>query len=306
MSPVVIPKHLPANQVLKKENIFVMNQDRAQTQDIRPLQILIVNLMPLKEVTETQLLRLLGNTLLQVEITLLHMSSHQSKNTSKRHLDSFYKTIEDVKERRYDGMIVTGAPVETLAYEEVNYWQELTGIMDWAKDHVFSSMYVCWAAQAGLYYQHGIEKTHYKEKLFGIFQHGVKDRKEPLFRGFDDDFSVPHSRHTGIDEKAVRESKDLDVLSDSEEAGIYIVADRQRKNFYVTGHPEYDRDTLYKEYRRDKDKGLDQKAPAHYFSGAEDLDQVIMTWKGHAHLLFSNWLNYYIYQRTAYDFTDDK
>lgn len=306
MSPVVIPKHLPANKILRSENIFVMNRERALHQDIRPLQILIVNLMPLKEVTETQLLRLLGNTLLQVEITLLHMATHESKNTSQDHLESFYHTLDDVKSHRYDAMIVTGAPVETLPFESVTYWKEFCDILEWAKTNVFSTMYICWAAQAGLYANYGIDKIPLNQKLFGVFQHQVHVDNEPLFRGFDDCYSAPHSRHTEVDAAGVRMEEDLDVLSSSDEAGLYIMADKSRRHFYVTGHPEYDRDTLSLEYFRDKNKGLDITVPTAYFKENNPNNPVQMTWKGHAHLLFSNWLNYYVYQMTDYDFVNRK
>ncbi len=306
MSPVIIPKHLPANKTLRNENIFVMNAERALHQDIRPLHILIVNLMPIKEVTEEQLLRLLGNTLLQVEITLLHMASHESKNTSQNHLEAFYKTLDDIKMHRYDAMIVTGAPVETLPYEEVTYWNEFCDILEWAKDNVFSSFFICWAAQAALYTHYGIDKEVLPKKLFGIYQHSIVDANEPLFRGFDDHFEVPHSRHTRVSEAAVYAQPNLQVISSSPESGIYIVADRVRKNFYITGHPEYDRDTLAKEYYRDLNKGLAINMPEHYFKNDEPKQGIDMNWKGHAHLLFSNWLNYYVYQLTDYHFIDSK
>lgn len=306
MSPVVIPKCLPANQILKSENIFVMNQERAMQQDIRPLQILIVNLMPLKEIAEAQLLRLLGNTLLQVEITLLHMATHDSKNTSKHHLKAFYHTLEDVKSHRYDAMIITGAPVETLPFEEVTYWKEFLDILEWAEVNVFSTMYICWAAQAGLYANYSINKKPLSEKLFGIFDHQIHVVNEPLFRGFDDHFKAPHSRHTEVDSIAVRSHDDLDILSTSKKAGLYIVSDKKRRHFYVTGHPEYDRNTLSNEYFRDRKKGLEIEVPHSYFENDDPKGLINMAWKGHAHLLFSNWLNYYVYQMTDYDFIEKK
>lgn len=303
MAPVVIPEQLPAGDVLRKENIFVMNQDRALHQDIRPLQILIVNLMPLKEVTEAQLLRLLGNTLLQVEITLLRMASHDAKNTDAAHLNSFYHTLDDVKAHRYDAMIVTGAPVETLPYERIHYWDEFLDILSWAKTNVFSSMYLCWAAQAALHVQYGVGKRLLPHKRFGVFSHTVQDPHEPLFRGYDDTFYAPHSRHTELREEDIGASDGLDVLSRSEDRDVYIAADRSRRHFYVTGHPEYDRDTLAREYRRDVARGAAIDVPRNYFEQDDPERAVQMHWKAHAHLLFANWLNYYVYQMTDYDFT---
>jgi homoserine O-succinyltransferase len=306
MSPVVIPKHLPANQILRSENIFVMNRERAMHQDIRPLHILIVNLMPLKEVTEAQLLRLLGNTTLQVEITLLHMATHESKNTSQDHLKAFYQTLEDVKSHRYDAMIVTGAPVETLPFESVNYWKEFRDILEWAKTNVFSTMYICWAAQAGLYANFGINKHGLAEKLFGVFKHEIHVTNEPLFRGFDDSFFAPHSRHTEVNSEAIQNHEDLDILATSKQAGVYIVANKTRNQFFVTGHPEYDRDTLAREFFRDRDKGMNIDIPSNYFEDDDPNHPIHMSWKGHAHLLFSNWLNYYVYQLTDFNFIERK
>lgn len=302
MSPVIIPENLPAGDVLRNENIFVMNETRALHQDIRPLAILVVNLMPLKAVTETQLLRLLGNTLIQVEVTFLHMESHRSKNTAQSHLDAFYQTFPGVRGRRFDAMVVTGAPVETLEFPEVGYWPELTRILDWARDDVFCSLFLCWGAQAALFHHHGIPKAALPEKLSGVFAHHLRAPLEPLFRGFDDVFFVPHSRHTGIRDREIARAPDIEILAESPEAGPCLLADRARKNLYITGHPEYDRDTLQREYLRDRDRGLDPRVPRHYFPGDDPGQDPLNTWRGHAHLLFANWINYYVYQRTGYDF----
>jgi len=304
MAPVIIPEHLPATEELKKENIFVMNELRAIHQDIRPLKLVILNLMPLKITTETQLLRLIGNSLIQVDIVFLHMASHTSKNTAKSHLEAFYHTFGDIRSKHFDGMIITGAPIEHLDFEEVSYWDELSEILEWAKTHVFSTFHICWGAQAGLYYHYGIPKYPLEEKMFGVFPHTVEYQHEPLFRGFDDVFHVPHSRHTEIREEDIRQHRELDILSTSDVSGVYIVADRARRNFYVTGHSEYDRETLAKEYFRDLNKGLPIRMPENYFIGDDPDQGVHINWKGHGHLLFSNWLNYYVYQMTEYDFVE--
>ena len=290
--PIKIPENLPAFKILEDENIFVMNEERALSQDIRPLKIAIVNLMPTKVITETQLLRLLGNTPLQVDITLVRAESHNPKNISRHHMDSFYTTFNNIKDKYFDGLIITGAPVETLPFEEVDYWDELTQIMEWSKSHVFSTFHICWGAQAGLYYHYGVNKKILPEKLFGIYNHRVIDKKIPLFRGFDDTFSAPHSRHTAVSKEDILKNKDLKVLAESEEAGVYIVMAKKGRQIFVTGHSEYDRDTLKKEYERDLNKGLNIQIPKNYFENNNP-----------ENLLFFNWLNYYVYQATYYDLT---
>lgn len=302
--PIKIPKELPAYKILEEENIFVMNEERAKTQDIRPLKIVIVNLMPTKVVTETQLLRLLGNTPIQVDITLLRAASHDPKNISRHHMDSFYKTFDMIKDEYFDGMIITGAPVETLKFEEVDYWDELVQIMDWSKSHVYSTFHICWGAQAGLYHHYGINKHPLEEKLFGIYKHKVSDSKIPLFRGFDDYFFAPHSRHTSINIEDVEKNPELSILSTSDIAGIYIVSAKKGRQLFITGHSEYDRDTLKKEYTRDLDKGLEIQVPYNYFINDDPNEDIEVTWKSHANLLFFNWLNYYVYQATNYDTTE--
>lgn len=299
--PIKIPNSLPAAQTLADENIFVMTQTRAQTQDIRPLRILILNLMPTKIATETQLARLLGNTPLQVEIELMHTVSHESKNTSAEHLLSFYKTFEDVKDERFDGMIITGAPVEHLDFEDVEYWDELKRIFEWTKTHVHSTFHICWGAQAGLYYHFGIEKKLLPEKLFGVFPHTVDYKNPILFRGFDDIFYAPHSRNSTVDFDEVKSIPELKVLASSEKAGLYACMTNGGKQIFITGHSEYEADTLAKEYFRDKDKGLDIKVPENYFPNDDPAKAPAVTWRAHANLLFSNWLNYFVYQTTPYD-----
>ena len=299
--PIKIPNKLPAVKTLENENIFVMTETRAIKQDIRPLKILILNLMPTKIDTETQLSRLLGNTPLQVEIELIHTESHKSKNTSEEHLLAFYKQFTDVKDKYFDGMIITGAPVEKMAFEEVDYWQELVEIMEWSKTHVQSTLHICWGAQAGLYYHFGIEKLMLDEKLSGVYEHTVEYKKSILFRGFDDTFYVPHSRYTTVSEEQIRATKELRILSTSPKAGVYAVATKKGRQIFVTGHSEYDADTLNKEYTRDKLAGINPKIPENYFPGDDDTKSPIIRWRGHATLLFTNWLNYFVYQATPYD-----
>ncbi len=299
--PIKIPNHLPAKQVLLEENIFVMDEHRAMTQDIRPLQIAILNLMPLKEQTEAQLLRMLSNTPLQVEVTLLIPATHKSKNTPVNHLKSFYQKFEDIKDRKFDGMIITGAPVEHLEFEEVNYWEELKGIMEWTKTHVTSTFHICWGAQAGLYYHYGVKKRPLEHKMHGVFKHKVADDKCPLVRGFDHEFMVPHSRHTTVFVKDVEEHHELKLLSMSEEAGFYMAIARDGRQVFVSGHSEYDSDTLAQEYYRDKGRGMNPKVPYRYFPDDNPDKTPESTWKSHAHLLYANWLNYYVYQATPYE-----
>lgn len=295
--PIIIPKALPAYGILENENIFVMAKQRAVKQDIRPIEIAIVNLMPTKIETETQLMRLLGNTSLQVNLTLIKMETHESKNTSHEHLEKFYKTFNDIKDKRLDGMIITGAPIETLPFEEVNYWNELTEIMDYADKYVTSTIYICWGAQAGLYYHYGIGKELLPAKMFGIFPYRAATGHETLLKGMDEVFFIPNSRHTKIDEKQVRADRRLTVLAESEDAGIGIIKSVDNSKIFLIGHSEYDKMTLAGEYERDLAKGLDIKPPRNYF----DADgNVIMNWSSTANLLFYNWLNYYVYQITPY------
>ena len=299
--PIKIPNALPAAQTLTNENIFVMTETRAITQDIRPLKILLLNLMPTKIATETQLARLLGNTPLQVEMELMHTRSHESKNTSKEHLLNFYTTFDKVKDKKYDGMIITGAPVEHLPFEEVEYWDELCQIMEWSKSHVFSTFHICWGAQAGLYYHFGIPKVQLKEKLFGVFPHKVERRSSMLMRGFDETFMVPHSRHTTILREDVEKHKEIKILASSPEAGIYAMATAGGRQVFITGHSEYDAYTLKNEYLRDKNQGLPIHIPYNYFPGNDDTKEPIVTWRSHANLIYQNWLNYFVYQITPYD-----
>ena len=302
--PIRIPNELPATKTLTEENIFVMTETRARTQEIRPLQILLLNLMPTKIDTETQLSRLLGNTPLQVELTLLHMKTHESKNTAKEHLLSFYKVFDEIKDRNFDGMVITGAPVEHLAFEEVEYWDELCKIMEWSKTHVFSTFHICWGAQAGLYYHYGIQKKPLSEKKFGIFEHTVREKKSMLFRGFDDTFLAPHSRHTTVDEADILAEKALKILAVSEKAGVYAVKSRNNRQIFITGHSEYDQNTLAKEYFRDVNLGKAIAVPENYFPDDNPENPPRVTWRAHANLLYSNWLNYFVYQTTPYDITD--
>ena len=298
--PIKIPNELPAVEILTKENIFIMDEHRAIRQDIRELKIVILNLMPIKQVTETQLLRLLGNTPLQIEITLLHPKTHVSKNTSQDYLLTFYKTFDEIKDEKFDGMIITGAPIEHLPFEEVTYWEELTQIMEWSKIHVTSTFHICWGAQAGLYYHYGIPKYPLSEKMFGIFPHTLENPQVKLLRGFDDQFDVPQSRHTEVRREDIEKVHQLDLLSTSEEAGVYLVISKDRKQIFVTGHSEYDPLTLKEEYERDRKKGLDIQIPKHYFPQDDPTKYPVVRWRGHANLLFSNWLNYYVYQETPY------
>lgn len=299
--PIKISSTLPARAVLERENIFVMTEDRAVHQDIRPLRIAILNLMPKKIETETQLLRLLGNTPLQVDVELLQTASHTASHVSAEHLVKFYRTFEDVRDEKFDGLIITGAPVEHLAFEEVDYWEELCRIMEWSKRHVFSVLHICWGAQAGLYYHYGIGKTPLPRKMFGIFEHRVIRPNHRLMRGFDELYYAPHSRHTMSDESAIRSCGALEVLSESDQAGANIIASRDGRQFFVTSHSEYDRDTLKAEYERDVAKGLPIDVPQNYFPGNDPTRQPPFLWRGHAHLLFANWLNYFVYQETPFD-----
>ncbi len=299
--PIRIPNDLPAVKTLNDENIFVMTETRAITQDIRPLKILLLNLMPKKIETETQLSRLLGNSPLQVELELIHTKSHLSKNTPQEHMLAFYKTFDDVKHRTFDGMIITGAPVELMPFEEVEYWQELCEIMEWTKTHVHSTFHICWGAQAGLYYHFGIDKKVLESKMFGVFPHTVDYKKSILFRGFDDVFMVPHSRHTTIDDEQVKKCKKLKILASSKQAGIYAVSTKNGKQIFITGHSEYDAETLANEYFRDLSQGKPIDIPENYFPDNNPKNKPMVTWRSHANLLYSNWLNYFVYQTTPYD-----
>ena len=300
--PIKILSDLPARKVLEEENIFVMTEQRARTQDIRPLKIALVNLMPTKIATETQISRLLGNTPLQVEISLVHMENHKTKNTRVDHLERFYIPSKEVLKRKFDGMIITGAPVEQLPFEKVDYWKDLTRIMDYAAENVFCTLYICWGAQAGLYYHYGIQKYDLDKKLFGIFKHKRMTRAEPLLRGFDDEFPSPQSRHTEVRSADIKGCSDLTVLAESDEAGVLLVKSKNNRQIFMTGHLEYDTDTLALEYTRDKDKGLPIELPCNYFPGDNPDSPPVSTWRSHAHLFYSNWLNYYVYQETPYEF----
>ncbi len=304
--PIKIPDDLPAVEVLSKENIFIMTQKRALTQDIRPLKIVILNLMPTKIETEIQLLRLLSNSPLQVDITLLNPGSHRCKNTSEEHLFKFYNTFEDIQREKFDGMIITGAPVEQLAFEEVNYWKELCEIMDWSLSHVFSTLHICWGAQAALYHHYGIPKYPLKKKMFGVFSHRVHEKDNKLFQGFDDLFDAPHSRYTETREEDIRKIKELKLLSDSEEAGVYIVSAHKGRQIFITGHSEYSALTLKNEYERDLQRGMAIEIPRHYFPKDDPGQVPLVSWRSHANLLFSNWLNYYVYQETPYNIIEIK
>ncbi len=301
--PIKIPNSLPATKTLIDENIFVMTETRAIKQDIRPLEILLLNLMPTKIVTETQFARLLGNTPLQVQLEFLQTETHKSKHTSEEHLMAFYKTFDEISHRKFDGMIITGAPVETLPFEEVDYWDELCKIMEWSKHNVTSTFHICWGAQAALYYHFGIEKKPLPEKLFGVFEHQVEHKNSILFRGFDDVFMAPHSRHTTVDIEDVVREKRLKILATSEKAGLYCASTEGGRQVFVTGHSEYDANTLEKEYQRDKNAGFDIKVPENYYPDNDDTKKPLVTWRGAANLLFSNWLNYFVYQNTPYDIT---
>jgi homoserine O-succinyltransferase len=299
--PVRIPNGLPARAELEAENIFVMPKERATRQDIRPLRIAVLNIMPTKLVTETQLLRLLGNTPLQIDVTFVRMGTHESKNTPIEHLEAFYEPLERVLHERFDGLVITGAPVETLGFEEVDYWPELRSLFEWSRTNVWSTLHICWGAQAGLYLRYGIEKRPLPEKMFGLFYHRALDLKDSLLRGFDEIFLAPHSRHTTVDIRDVEAEAGLKLLAVSEEAGLYLAASHDGREVYVTGHPEYDRLTLKAEYDRDRAKGLPIKVPANYFPSDDPALPPVMTWRSHAHLLYANWLNYYVYQATPYD-----
>ncbi len=304
--PIRIPNKLPAEKILAGENIFVMNEKRALTQDIRPLSIVILNIMPTKITTETQLLRLLGNTPLQVNIQLAAMESHTSKNTPKEHLSTFYKTFDEIKRNKYDGMIITGAPIEQIDFEKVDYWDELKEIMEWTKTNVTSTMHICWGAQAGLYYHYGIPKYPLEKKMFGVFPHTLVRKNKMLTRGFDDVFMVPHSRHTEVREEDIRRVPELEIIAVSKEAGVYLVSSKGGKQIFVTGHAEYDADTLAGEYFRDIEKGLEIDVPKNYFKNDNPKNKPVNSWRSTANLLFSNWLNYHVYQTTPYDINDIK
>ncbi len=299
--PIKIPDNLPAADVLKGENIFVMTEERAVHQDIRPLRIAIFNLMPTKIVTETQLLRLLGNTALQIDIVLLNPRTHTSRNTPQEHLLNFYKTFDEVRDDRFDGLIITGAPVEHLEFEDVDYWEELVRLMDWSLHNVYSTLHICWGAQAGLYHHFGVPKHPLEKKMFGVFAHTINKKNVKLLRGFDDVFHVPHSRHTEVRRSDIGKVSELKILSESDESGIYIVKAKGGRQIFVTGHSEYDPLTLKSEYERDIAKGLDIEPPKHYFEDDDPRKSPIVRWRGHANLLFANWLNYYVYQETPYD-----
>ena len=302
--PIKIQSDLPAKAELEEENIFVMDENRAISQNIRPLEIIVLNLMPIKQDTELQLLRGLSNTPLQIDVTFLQMSSHVSKNTSASHIKKFYQTFEEIKNNNYDGMIITGAPVEKLEFEEVNYWDELITVMEWSKKHVTSTIHICWGAQAGLYYHYGIKKELLPKKLSGVCKHRVMNRKEPLVRGFDDVFMAPHSRYTQASRQQILDNPRLKVLADSDEAGIYIVLGDGGKEIFVMGHPEYDRLTLDQEYKRDIDKGIEPDLPVNYYPDDDCNRKPLLSWRSHANNLYTNWLNYYVYQITPYDLNE--
>lgn len=302
--PIRIPSRLPAREILENEYIFVMDELRAIRQDIRPLKILVLNLMPTKETTETQLIRLLSNTPLQINLTLLRTASHTSSHTSADHMETFYRTYDEIKDSRFDGMIITGAPVETLRFEDVDYWKELCTIFEWAKTNVYSTFYICWAAQAGLYYHHGIEKHPTDAKVFGVFHHNALDLRHPLLRGFDEQFLAPHSRHTCIRREDILARPALNLLAESKEAGVYMVATNDLRHVFVTGHSEYDAETLSLEYKRDLAKGLPIAMPVNYYPENDASKQPLNVWRAHANLLFGNWLNYAVYQRTPFDLNE--
>ncbi len=298
--PIKVQSELPARAILEKENIFVMDEKRAMNQDIRPLNIGILNLMPLKEDTELQLLRSLSNTPLQLDITFITVSSHESRNTAQSHINKFYEPFSTVKGRRFDGLIITGAPVEQMEFEEVDYWAELVEIMDWAEIYVTSTLFICWGAQAAMYHYYGLRKKLLPQKLFGLYRHQVLNRKEPLVRGFDDEFMMPHSRHTTVDAGDIRACKELEILAESQEAGVFAAMAQEGRKVFVFGHPEYDRLTLEKEYLRDKGKGLDIQVPDNYFQNDDSSTRPLLMWRAHANTLYTNWINYYVYQLTPY------
>jgi len=301
--PIRIPDNLPAGEILNSENIFVMFEDRAYHQDIRPLKIVILNIMPTKITTETQLLRLLGNTPLQIEIVFLYPASHMPKNTTEEHLAAFYKTFEEIRDEHFDGLIITGAPVEQMPFEQVNYWEELTQIMDWSLTNVYSTLHICWGAQAGMYYHFGVQKYDTPYKIFGVFPHTKNKEHVKLLRGFDDIFYVPHSRHTEVRHEDIAEIDELEILSESEESGVYLVASKDGRHIFATGHSEYDPLTLKSEYQRDVERGINVAIPKNYFPNDDPKSEPIVRWRGHGTLLFLNWLNYYVYQETPYDLT---
>lgn len=304
--PLTLPDKLPAIDLLKKENIFVMDTTRATAQDIRPLRIAVLNLMPLKITTETDLVRLLSNSPLQIELSFMKVKSHTSKNTPIEHMQAFYTDFEDMRDQKYDGFIITGAPVEHLDFEQVGYWEEITEIFEWARHHVTSTLYICWAAQAGLYYHYGIPKYPLEKKMFGIFKHAVSNPELPIFRGFDDEFYIPHSRHTEIRREDIERRPELSILAESDESGVYMVMAREGREFFLTGHSEYSPLTLDTEYRRDLSKGLPIEMPQHYYRNDDPTQPPLVRWRGHANLLFNNWLNYYVYQATPYRLEDIK
>ncbi len=299
--PIKVQSDLPAKEILENENIFVMDEYRALHQDIRSLEICILNLMPIKEDTELQLARVLSNTPLQIDVTFMKMNSHVSLNTPIQHLNRFYNTFDELKHRKFDGLIITGAPVEQIPFEEVDYWEELCEIMEWTKSHVTSTLHICWGAQAGLYYHFGIKKVLLAQKLFGVFKHRVMNRKIPLVRGFDDYFMIPHSRHTAVNSEDIHNNKELIVLAESEKAGVLLCMTKNGEQIFVTGHPEYDRYTLHNEYMRDKNKGLPIALPENYYPDDDDTRKPDLQWRSHSNNLYSNWLNYYVYQATAYE-----
>ena len=299
--PIKTQRDLPAKEILENENIFVMDENRAMHQDIRPLQVCILNLMPIKQDTELQLLRALSNTPLQVDVTFLNVKSHTSLNTSANHLNKFYTTIDEIRHKKFDGLIITGAPVEDIAFEEVDYWEEVCEIMDWTKTHVTSTIFICWAAQAAFYHYYGIQKKPLSEKLFGVYDHKVSNRKVPLLRGFDDVFWAPHSRHTETPADKIHACKDITVLAESEEAGIFLAIANEGKQIFLNGHPEYDRYSLKNEYFRDLNKGLPIHIPHNYFPGDDPDQKPLLQWRSHSNNLYSNWLNYYVYQVTPYE-----
>ena len=299
--PIQIPNDLPAAGTLQQENIFVMTENRAVSQDIRPLEIVLLNLMPTKIATETQFTRLLGNTPLQVRLELMHTTTHVAKNVAQDHLLNFYKSFDELKDRKFDGMVITGAPVENMAFEDVDYWPELCEIMEWSKTNVHSTIHICWGAQAGLYYHYGVQKRPLDEKMFGVFRHTADYKRSILLRGFDDEFWVPHSRHTTVLREDIEAVPELKILASSKEAGIYAVTSKRGKQIFVTGHSEYDPRTLESEYLRDKNLGLPIRVPENYYPNDDDTQDPMVRWRGHANLLFSNWLNYFVYQTTPYD-----
>lgn len=299
--PIKVPNNLPAYEVLKKEKIFMIPEIRADHQDIRPLKIVLLNLMPTKIATETQWLRLLGNTPLQVDVTLLKIKSYTSKNTPAEHLDTFYKHFEDIREQKYDGLVITGAPLEDMEFEDVAYWDELTDIMEWSKKNVFSTLYVCWGAVAGLYYHYGIKRKLIDEKIFGVFEHQVCKNYVKLLRGMDDVFYVPHSRYFTLDKEDIEKYDDLEILVESDRAGVYMIADKKRRKIFVTGHAEYSKHTLSNEYFRDVERGMDTKIPENYFKDDDPTKEPVVRWRSTSHIMVYNWLNYYLYQETPYD-----